>query len=518
MLTRFLAFLFSFGVNTAIAQFQNVLIHEGTTPKEPAICIDPKNANRLVGGANGDNVYYSHDGGLTWSRDHLASSYGVLGDPCIVADTSGNFYYSHLSNTGGMHGWLDRIVIQKSSDGGVTWNDGSFTGLNEEKDQDKPWMAFDALPKSPYKGNLYVTWTEFDDYGNVLPEYRSRILCSVSGDGAASWSEPVEISQFTGNCIDSDNTAEGAVPAIGPSGEVYTAWSLNDTIWFDRSSDGGLTWLENDIFVAVQPGGWNFDVPGIFRCNGFPVTACDPHTGALYINWSDQRNGEADTDVFLAKSTDGGDTWSAPVRVNNDAPGRHNFFTWMALDPSSGALYFVFYDRRNYPDWRTEVYLAYSTDGGETFENFRLNNGAFMPDPNRFFGDYTNIVAQNGHVHPIWGQQTDSTSTIWTAAVEFPLEAENPDFFGERASLNVFPNPFSSTSIVRFRTPARQALSLSVLDPVGQFVQPVFENREFQAGIHEHPLDKPALGLPPGVYFLQLNNGRSKAICKILIL
>jgi hypothetical protein len=176
-----------FAAGTLTAQFQNILIHEGpSNPKEPAIGINTKNPNELVAGANGDNFYYSHDGGLTWGQGKLTSPYGVWGHPCVVADTSGNFYYSHLSNSGTTNGWLDRIVIQKSTDGGVSWDSGTFTGLNDDKDQDKPWLAFDASPGSPFKGNLYVTWTEFDTYGASQPDKRSRILCSVSGDGAAS--------------------------------------------------------------------------------------------------------------------------------------------------------------------------------------------------------------------------------------------------------------------------------------------------------------------------------------------
>ena len=62
------------------------------------------------------------------------------------------------------------------------------------------------------------------------------------------------------------------------------------------------------------PGGWDYDIPGINRCNGLPITVCDlsggSNHGTIYINWTDQRNGTDDTDVWLAKSTDGGDTWT----------------------------------------------------------------------------------------------------------------------------------------------------------------------------------------------------------------
>lgn len=509
--------LFLLASQMAFCQFQNILVHEGPNPKEPAICMNTKNVHQLVAGANGDNFYYSHDGGWTWSQGKLSSSWGVWGDPCIVADTSGNFYYSHLSNTGGETGWLDRIVIQKSTDGGVTWSDGSFTGLNEDKDQDKPWMAFDAQSSSPFKGNLYVAWTEFDHYGDTDPENRSRILCSVSNDGAASWSTPVVVSQYSGDCIDDDHTAEGAVPAIGPHGEVYTAWSLNDTIWFDRSLDGGQTWLEQDIPITNQIGGWKFNVPGLNRCNGFPVTACDRNTGTIYVNWSDKRNGIEDTDIWLSKSNDGGNTWSAPVRVNNDPPGKHNFLSWMAVDQTTGHLYFVFYDRREYEDTETGVYLAYSTDGGETFVNLKIGKDPFTPQPDKNFGDYTNIVAHDGNVHPIWERQVNGQTSIWTGVSAYPLGVEGSDFFALQTKLGSFPNPFMTTATVSFNLTREQSLSLTVLDLMGRNSATVFHQKKFSIGLHEVELDNSLLRLPPGIYFLKLSNGHASEVCKVVV-
>jgi hypothetical protein len=56
-------------------------------------------------------------------------------------------------------------------------------------------------------------------------------------------------------------------------------------------------------------------------------------------------------------------------------------------------LYFVFYDRRNTANNFTDVYVARSTDGGETFTNFKVSQSSFNPTSGVFFGDYTNIAA-----------------------------------------------------------------------------------------------------------------------------
>jgi hypothetical protein len=415
----------SLGSQMIVQAAPNVLI--GTSdgevfgPCEPSIAINPLNPQQVVAGAVLDFVYRSEDGGKTWAADRLRSSYGVYGDPVILADYAGNFFYAHLADPNGQGrshpSWLDRIVVQKSADGGKTWNDGSYAGHRPPADQDKQWLAVD-----PRNNHLYMTWTEFDQYGSARPEDRSRILFSSSTDAGESWSEAIAINQYEGGCLDDDNTTEGAVPAVGPDGQVYVAWSFAEKIYFDRSLDGGQTWLDEDIVAAEQPGGWTFDIPGISRANGLPFTGADlsagPYRGSVYINWTDQRHGKDDTDNWFIYSRDGGDNWSAPIRVNDDPPGRQQFFTSMTVDQSTGYIYIVYYDRRAYDDLRTDVYLAYSTDGGQSFTNQRISESPFSPAPFVFFGDYNHISAVNGTVRPIWTRLDDGKLSVWTALVE----------------------------------------------------------------------------------------------------
>ena len=399
---------------------RNVLVsHPGNVgPQEVTICINPKDPLNVVAGSNLNYYYYSTDGGYTWTEGQMSSSLGVWGDPVTVFDAEGNLYYGHLSDpVDGDH--IDRIVVQKSTDGGQTWNDGAGIGLNPPKDQDKEWLAADYTD-SPYRNSIYVAWTEFDRYGSPDPEDRTRILFSYSRDFSESWSDPVVVSDVTGNCLDSDETVEGAVPAVGPEGQVYLSWSGPLGIVFDKSLDGGLT-FGDDIFVDPMPGGWDLYIPGIYRCNGMPVTACDisysPHRGNIYIMWSDQRNGIHDTDVFFVKSADGGETWGPVVRVNDDPPGKQQFFPWMTVDQTTGNIYVVFYDRRDSEDYSTEVYLAKSSDGGETFRNYKISEYPFRSVSGIFFGDYVNIAASDGRIHAIWARMDGIDLSIWTTVI-----------------------------------------------------------------------------------------------------
>ncbi|MEM1408558.1 MAG: sialidase family protein, partial [Bacteroidota bacterium] len=309
-----------------------------------------------------------------------------------------------------------RIVSQKSTDGGLTWDDGASIGLNHPKDQDKEWAVID-----PRTNNLYVTWTQFDKYGSKDPACQSNILLSTSG-GGKKWSDPIQLNQFPGDCIDGDNTTEGAVPAVGPQGYLYVIWAFNEKLYLDRSYDRGKTWLRNDVMVRDQPGGWAFDVPGINRTNGMPVLIADnsptQYQGMLYLNWSDQKNGENDTDIWFMRSTNGGDTWTIPKKVNDDEGGKHQFLSWMAQDYTTGYLYILYYDRRAYEDNQTDVYLAYSNNGGVTFENVKISETPFTPDAEYFFGDYTNITAYDGRVAAVWTRMDDGKTSIIATVIE----------------------------------------------------------------------------------------------------
>jgi len=506
----------SFAVPAAVplfGQHQNVLIGNLHNPNEPSIVIDPNNTDRMVAATNLNLYFYSSDAGLTWTAGRATSTYGVWGDPVVVVDSEGNFYYFHLSNPPGGN-WIDRIVCQKSTDGGASWSNGTFMGLapiaGGAKAQDKEWAVVDHN-----NGHIYVTWTQFDRYGSSNPQDSSIIRFAKSVDQGQTWSEPLRINKVAGDAIDSDNTVEGAVPALGPNGEIYVAWAGPAGIVFDKSTDGGATWLEEDIFIDALPGGWDFTVPGIYRCNGFPVTACDlsesPHRGTIYVNWSDQRNGDNDTDIWLAKSTDHGQTWSAPIRVNDDGPGRQQFFTWMTIDQANGALYFVFYDRRNYGDNRTDVFMAVSQDGGESFINFKVSASPFTPREEIFFGDYTNVAAHNNVVRPIWTRLHNAELSMMTALIDLDaitkVEDRSEPAPQTHALAQNFPNPFAEATYLSFKLHGPAIISLKIYDLLGKEVTTVIDRKPYGIGQYIESFVPKEFHLPSGTYYYVLQNG-----------
>ncbi len=500
---------FSFPLN---AQHLNVLISSSNNPNEPSICLNPKNPDQIVAASNIENVYSSNDGGYTWESSTLSSTYGVWGDPIIAVDTSENFYFFHLSNPLAGN-WIDRIVCQRRDAGSDLWNNGGFTGLNGKKNQDKHGLTID--PKTNY---IHVFWTEFDNYGSASKTDSSRILYSFSKDKGDTWSKAIRINKTSGDCLDSDNTVEGAVPCIGPNGEIYVAWTGPLGLVFDRSLDGGLTWLDNDITICQVPGGWDYEIPGIYRCNGLPSTACDrsnsPNKGTIYVNWTDQRNGIDDTDVWLVKSIDGGISWSSPKRVNDDSAGKQQFFSWMTLDQATGYLWFVFYDRRNYNDNKTDVYMAVSKDGGNSFENFKVSESYFLPDSQVFFGDYTSVTAYSNIVRPIWTRLNNGDLSIFTAII-------NPDVTSvtevkEEEESTLAPNPSTDEVYFSYKLRKAEKVKLLIRDMNGSIIS-VLQDNNLASGKYVEKISAEKYSLKPGMYFFELITSQGKKISKFII-
>ncbi|MFN2576407.1 MAG: sialidase family protein [Pyrinomonadaceae bacterium] len=396
---------------------------DAINPAEVTIAINPKNPENVVAASfamgrpprprYGSYNYASMDGGHTWKTIPVADPKGLTqGDDTVYFRNDGTVYHVHLSFIGIRVAHPPRaesgMLMESSADGGLTWGE-AVTAINHVNTvipfEDKPGIVVDNAPQSKHRGNLYLAWTRFDVYGSSDPDCHSHIYFTRSTDGGKSFEMPASISEGAGDCRDSDNTVEGAVPAVGPNGDLYIVWAGPLGLVFRKSTDGGLTFGKEKT-ISQMPGGWDFSVAGLERANGMPVTGVDlsnsANRGTLYVNWIDARNG--DPDVFVMSSKDGGETWLPAVRVNDDPlkNGKDQFFTWMSLDPIDGSVNIVFYDRRDTEGAMTRLVLARSIDGGKTFVNYPIDVPAFKCDDKVFFGDYSSISAFNGRVLPIF--------------------------------------------------------------------------------------------------------------------
>ena len=407
---------------SALGQFKNVQIPLADNAYaysgcEPSIDINPSNPQQIAVGSILDGYHYSQDGGQTWNVKQLESPYGVYGDPVLKFNAKGNVFFLHLASyEKATH--LDRIVCQRAENVKGKFNDGSFSKPNGAKVQDKHWIVID-----PETNVIYMTWTQFDAYNSSVPEDSSFIHFAKSIDNGETWTEPKRISIQGGDCLDGDNTVEGAMPALGMGQMLYVIWTGPNGLMMRRSLDLGETWETTEKMLFAHEGGWTIEVPDFYRSNGLPVFVSDynpksPHYGNLYLNWAIQDEKTGRTAVLFSKSVDHGANWTLPVQVHADSSEFNHFFTWMTVDPINGNIHFVYY-RKARNARATDVVWASSTNAGESFDEEVISNEPFEPSGNIFFGDYLNIAAVDNVVRPVWPRMDKGKISLWTALIDF---------------------------------------------------------------------------------------------------
>jgi hypothetical protein len=325
---------------------------------------------------------------------------------------------------------------------------------------DKNFIAVDSFSSSPNRDNVYVTWTVFrmNSEGHFQ---RSPIFGSMSTDGAQTWSTPEEISGnsptlcFFGNTFDRTqsehqcNFDQGSDPVVLPNGDLSVVFNNGNTPAGNTggqqlavhcapsgSSRAGTAHLNcaapvkvgNDV-VQGEPlcnfgRGPEECVPGNFvRTNDFPRIGMNRSNGHLYAVWQDYRNGEYD--IQLARSTDGGATWSSSTTVN-PSRNRDHYEAAVAVAPTTGGPDRVgvsYYRTGRVPDENTtppdgfapsqpgvqdrvsDYALAGGTDTATPFAATAVS--PMFPPPGGdqfgFLGDYSGLMIKpNSEVHPIW--------------------------------------------------------------------------------------------------------------------
>lgn len=404
--------LLIFGLSAAQAQFKNILL-DAEGAYEPSVAVSRGNTQSIVVSAAPDNIYYTRNGGASWDKTNLTTAFGTTASMTLIANFKSSFYCVHQAVKNGK----SKIVIQESSNGGKTWSEGALISTDTNKYAVNPRIAVDR------KGNLLVTWTEFDSYGSDEQTCFSNAVLSRSSNGR-KWSKPVQLSQTSGNCINDVNTVAGAMPAVMGEGErAFAVWSNQQKVFFDRAFDGGGTWLSNDLAVSNQAGGWKQEIPGTKKATAMPALICNntrktSMSGALYLIWADQQSEGKDTDIWFSRSLNFGDNWEQRHKVNDDSSAKHQYLPAMTLDAETGNLYVLSYDRRNSTDETTDVYLAYSTDNGAKFKNVKINEASFVSDASAPLGDFIGIAAHQGVVTAAWTRNENGKSSVWVSVFQ----------------------------------------------------------------------------------------------------
>jgi hypothetical protein len=275
-------------------------------------------------------------------------------DPNGAFDTQGRVYQVTLPFNAF---WANlhpnsNIALSYSDDMGRHWVKGNggepleqfsnSTAKTLGRVEDKQWVAVNHLPGSRYQDHVYAAWAVYN--GST-----TKIRTAVSRDRGQSFSKAVTLSapSNTGSVV------EYVYPAVDAAGNVYVAVAAdkatgNDqkTIYVARSTDDGVTW-SNFMPVASASQLSGCCLPNTTFRDGIleHFTASPTHPGHLYVVWEDWDGSQYD--VKFSQSTDFGDTWSAPIVVNDNAkPTATDQFQPQVAAGPSGAVAVNFYDRR----------------------------------------------------------------------------------------------------------------------------------------------------------------------------
>lgn len=505
----------------------------GDAANEPSIAVDPTNPLVMaIGWRQFDTVgsnfrqagrAYTTDGGRTWTFPGVLEPDNFRSDPVLSFDAEGSFYYCSLEGNG-------TTDVFTSTDGGLTWGPPVFSWGG-----DKQWLGVDRT-EGIGKGNLYSFWS-----GDSNTFTRSV-------DGGQSFEPPTSIPE---------DPRLGTMD-VGPDGTLYVGGS--DA--FDSPMTFFVSESENAQDPSMSPTFTTqvVDMGGVISLGGGPnpvglsgqvwiaVDRSDGSTsGNIYVLCSTRPFGVDPLDVHFIRSTDGGFTWSSPIRVNDDSSDdAWQWFATMSVAPN-GRIDAVWNDTRNSGTVNlSELYYSFSEDGGLTWaENQKMSPmwDSFIGWPQQQkIGDYYDMISDRVGADLAWaatfnGEQDvyylrigdydcnqngigDSTDIAQGNSFDdngngIPDECEASSSVPAPVALNQsamsnFPNPFSSSTTIHFQlTEGSGPVQLEIYNAEGRLVRTLLDGPA-SPGTNSAGWDgRDDQGRPvsPGLYFYRLEGG-----------
>ncbi|HLX50268.1 MAG TPA: carbohydrate binding domain-containing protein [Streptosporangiaceae bacterium] len=375
-------------------------------------------------GCGGIGFARSTDGGASYGAAVEMPGSGGGWDPAIAVGPAGTVYVSYMLSSGG----YDYPVVSASFDQGATFT--QTTAVRPPASGN--WGDRDFITVGP-DGTIYLTW----DYGPDASKV--QLLCSSGGSCAYSTGDlnaVVQKSTDGGLSFGPITPIGPGYPIMGgysapvlvaPSGQVDALYWGHQTDpntyalspgyeYFTDSTDGGSTW--SSAPQQLDPALGSIALPTWWIDGDLAVDS----GGTLYATW-DTQTSAGDTG-YLTYSTDGGTTWSAPVRVTPDTDNAmHNvevtgggpgiaYVAWQTSAPSQGYATYL---------------QTFSTTTGLVGTPTQISTA--YGNPSVWPGDTFGLATLSGNQIALsWGSAngTSSTSEIYATVVpatDFTLSA-----------------------------------------------------------------------------------------------
>ncbi len=381
----------------------------------------------------------------------------LAGDPAVACADANTFYYASIFLRDGTD--KSDISVSKSTDGGLSFGNPvsavskSCVDPSDPSNCDhfveKPWMAVDPTNTS----RIFVTYTDFQSSSSAAcgSDPRTAIELVRSTNGGTSWDAPVVIVERCGDAF-----VQGSQVAVAQNGDVYVAWEefeidfVTRAINIRKSTNNGTSFAAavkvDDVTCVGSCGGFGvFDdlLQGSFRSSfELPSLTVDRSglatNGNVYVAWNDARNltvfdslsgSYGYADVLVSRSTNGGATWSAAVKVNNNSeplpfgPFTDQYQPGIAVD-KAGKIGVCFYDRRNDANnFLIDRFCATSTNAGVSWSNKKITKKNFTAVPCQdvflvcdYMGDYdspaSDFTKVNSGLIGAWGDNTTGNPNV----------------------------------------------------------------------------------------------------------
>ena len=384
-------------------------------------------ASNNIGGSGMQGMYYSADGGVTWGQTSLslASGDSFHSDPTVDWSSDGTAWSTTMGINAG--GTVLKVQSYKSTNGGATWTfDGTISGSQTNTDKQMQWIDHSAT--SAFANNNYVIWH------NGNPAFMNRRTSS-------GWGTPIQVSgsETTGTAIGSDVKTNA-------SGDVFGFYPDTGSrgIYVVKSTNGGASY-STPVKIVTTYDSYDIGVPSFSSRRILIYVSGGAYrngtTNNVYALWADLSgdsgctaagnepgtnvSSACKTRIWFSRSTDGGATWSARTKINNQAGLNDQFNPFLAVDETNGNIGAIYYDTvSDAGRKKVDIYYQQSTDGGATWEaavkvtSSMTDETIAGADSGNQFGDYNSLSGYANSFFPSWtDRRNNAKDEIWTSKI-----------------------------------------------------------------------------------------------------